>query len=262
MAYFLCAQLWQRLSRNRCEFSFIFFQRQSKSSGTNCRLQFYSFHSSWIANFCCRPHNQLLGTPSWLQLLTCPWLFVTSPQSGGCIPFKFKYRITWHTYCSSILLRWVFFCSDKQKKVVGLSPTALSDAFHCDQFHDASTSMPDKEKKLSRKEFCVLALQKTFKQKYDMWDQICSVLQDPILSGLPYIVIFFTAFFSGLWADKLINRAFVPARIVRKIMQGVGRSLAFSCASPLSQCLSDLKLFHTGKNLNTNTYVLLFNQQT
>ena len=48
--------------------------------------------------------------------------------------------------------------------------------------------------------------------------------QDPILSGLPYVVIFFTAFFSGIWADKLINRAFVPATIVRKIMQGVGES--------------------------------------
>ena len=52
---------------------------------------------------------------------------------------------------------------------------------------------------------------------------IC-LTQDPILSGLPYVVIFFTAFFSGIWADKLINRAFVPATIVRKIMQGVGES--------------------------------------
>ena len=49
-------------------------------------------------------------------------------------------------------------------------------------------------------------------------------MQDPILSGLPYVVIFFTAFFSGIWADKLINRAYVSATIVRKIMQGVGKS--------------------------------------
>ncbi len=51
--------------------------------------------------------------------------------------------------------------------------------------------------------------------------------QDPILSGLPYVVIFFTAFFSGIWSDKLINRAFVPATVVRKIMQGVGTFWSF-----------------------------------
>ena len=47
-------------------------------------------------------------------------------------------------------------------------------------------------------------------------------LQDPILSGMPYVGLGVCMFLSGIWADKLIGRAFLPVALIRKTMQAVG----------------------------------------